>query len=902
MENVLKRAWSLFFLSASILLFSYLSAYSTTIEVEDISQPIHIGEYWQMKNDPEGSLSFEAVTRDLSNWQVISNDTINTGFNQQHYWFKFTVRNNTRETLYLNLDYPQIYQVDFYYQLPSQQWYKSSSGSRFEQQSREFDYRYYVFKLAPVNEAVTYYIHIENMVNLTTKPSLCTMEQLLKEKQRDDFLYAMYLGFVIFGVIFNLIFFANSRDRSYIYLILYILGWLGFHLSLGGLAFQYIWPHSPQWEQKSFLIITPLVGLFAIFFFRNYLETRRFKWIDRFFLYVMLPSVIIDLGLALFASRITAMQFTTIRGTIFTIFNISAALYVYAFKKQKSALYLFFGFLGIPLSIILMRMEGSGAITIGFISSYSNILANIWLIIWLTIGVSHKFFRVEQRAIKSEREYDLLKDAIMDGYLIYDEEGKVRECNEAFCSMIKYSATDITSKNISSFTADDPSPQHIIKEQLSTRSYTDVFEKDYLTAEKKILPIEYRIYQIEDDLDHSPRYMEILRDISGRKEAERRLRHSQKIDAIGKLAGGIAHDFNNMLAGIMGGADIISYRLKNNDIPGSMKYVNIILDTSKRAARLTNQLLNISRTKELIKQDIDICTVISDVVQLLERTIDKKIKVYYEKSDENLIVNGDADSIHNAFLNMGINSRDAINEEGSICYKADRIFLKKKQLQKMGLDSEPGSYVRVSVADDGCGISPDHIDQIFDPYFTTRRSGKGTGLGLASVYSTIEEHQGTIEVKSELNEGTTFTLYFKESDTAAVSADRSQDHIEYNGTGAILVAEDEEPLQEVLEEILSSLGYTVTIARDGEEALSLFHKGDFDLILLDVIMPRKSGVEVFYEICKKDPSLPVILASGYADNIDLGKLKKDGLSAFIRKPFTREELARFIHASLHEKK
>lgn len=896
-EKHLSRIMRIFLIILGLISLSWKNSHSADIIIRPESLPRDIGPDMERLKDSAGiSLVEEAAALDQG-WQSESEVHLNNGISSETIWYRFKAQNQSGEDIFLSLNYPQIHTVSLYYQASDGSWQESTSGVSMPFSSRELSSRYHNFRLQPGSAPVTYYLKIKPLHSLTTRPRLLTQAQLVEIESRDSMPYWMYLGFILFAVLFNLAFFFTTRQSNFLFLALYILCWLGFHYSLGGVGFRYLWPQSLWWEQKSFLIFTPLVGLFVIFFFRNFLETWTYPWIDRFYLWVMLPSIILDIGLALWAPSTLAMSYTVVRGGLFTIINLSAAAIICFYYKNPSALYLFLGFLGMPFSTIFMGLEGAGVFHVGLSAAVTNIIANIWLVMWFTLAVSRKFFQVEKRARLSELRYGMLKETMMDGYLLYDQRGIILDTHPAFCRVLGYTPSELVGRPVQDLIASQSLSWEQLLGHMKKHEVSDVFEKEYINRSGNKVPVEYRVYRQSVELPRESHFMEVIRDISRRRESERRLRHIQKLDAVGRLAGGIAHDFNNMLTGILGSADILEYRLNQKDTSQLSQYVGMIKETAQRAARLTGQLLDFSRKSELSREIIDLNQLLKDVVQLLERTVNTKIRIELE-AEPDLTVSGDVDSIHNGLLNLGINARDAISESGTISYQARCVKITEAQRLEWGLTLPQEDFVCIRITDNGCGIPPEHLEQIFDPYFTTKKQGRGTGLGLAAVYGMIREHLGHISVSSEPGLGTTFELFLPQSrEVPAKTAPDSLDTI-LTGQARILAAEDEPAIQSVLKEMLSTLGYQVSIAQDGEQALRMLSEEEYDLAILDVSMPGKTGVEVFYELLRLQPGLPVILASGYEGIPDLMRLRDQGLKTYIRKPITLQALSRAIYQAL----
>lgn len=384
----------------------------------------------------------------------------------------------------------------------------------------------------------------------------------------------------------------------------------------------------------------------------------------------------------------------------------------------------------------------------------------------------------------------------------------------------------------------------------------------------------------------------ILYDVTAKKKIEAQLHHSQKMDAVGKLAGGIAHDFNNMLGGILMAAEVLDSYLK--DAPEGQRFQQIIIDSAHHAANLTKQLLAFSRKQPASPKNINFHTIINDVVVILNNTVDKRITIETDLQAPNPIIKGDASYLQNAILNLGINASHAMPKGGKIELNTKNIELSEPFCQKQPFDIDPGKYLEINISDTGHGINEQDLQQIFEPFFTTKKQGVGTGLGLASVYATTKQHNGSITVQSTPDKGTCVTILFPSS--SEKEEQQKKPPSLYHGNGHILLVDDEEVMRITGEALLGSIGYEVSLAKNGREGIEIFSKNphSFDLVILDMIMPVMNGRDCFFKMKKIRPDIPVILASGYSPQEDIKEMEAQGLDAFLRKPFKRNHLSQCI--------
>jgi len=393
----------------------------------------------------------------------------------------------------------------------------------------------------------------------------------------------------------------------------------------------------------------------------------------------------------------------------------------------------------------------------------------------------------------------------------------------------------------------------------------------------------------------------VARDITERRRLEDRLRQSEKMQAVGQLAGGIAHDFNNQLVGIVGYADIL--RAKLGDRPELAQYPENILRSARRASDLTAHLLAFARKGKVLSVTVDLNEIVTEVVELLERSIDKKITIVLDLGADPATTAGDPSQLQNCFLNLALNARDAMPDGGELTFTSRIVHLDDEACRSSPFDLDPGDYVEVGVADTGVGMSPPVMERIFEPFFTTKENEHSVGMGLAAVYGTVKSHKGAIGVASEERGGSTFTVRLpllvapREIAAAGESvATATDDHSGWH----ILLVDDEESVCETTAEMLRALGHRVTVCRNGREAVDLYRRSadDIDLVVLDMVMPVMGGGATFDELAAIDPGVPVLLASGYSLEGDAQEILDRGARGFVQKPFSKDELSRAVREAL----
>ncbi|MEY2409436.1 MAG: hypothetical protein QOF48_2106 [Verrucomicrobiota bacterium] len=373
---------------------------------------------------------------------------------------------------------------------------------------------------------------------------------------------------------------------------------------------------------------------------------------------------------------------------------------------------------------------------------------------------------------------------------------------------------------------------------------------------------------------------------------EARLRHAQKLEAIGRLAAGIGHDFNNLLTVIQGHATLL--RSDATLSKAAHESVQQIARAAERAAKFTGQLLAFSRRRVIAPQRVQLNELLTNLSELLRRTLGEDIHCQFAYASELPMIFVDPAMIEQVVMNLAANARDAMPSGGQLLLSTSAPDIDAAYVERHPADARPGRFASFSVTDTGCGMDSQTLSHIFEPFFTTKEFGKGSGLGLATAYGIVKQHHGWIEAQSHPGQGSTFKVFLPPAGNSVAADPRAPEPQLPKGTETILVVEDEAPVRWVIKDVLEKYGYRIIEAGNGVEALSLWrqHQGEIDLLLTDMVMPAGlNGQELAEKFSAQRPSLKVMFISGYSLHVaGRGYAVMDGLN-FLQKPFDGSRLA-----------
>lgn len=502
--------------------------------------------------------------------------------------------------------------------------------------------------------------------------------------------------------------------------------------------------------------------------------------------------------------------------------------------------------------------------------------------------------RIEVALRESERKYRKIFEESRDVIFVFDTDARLLDINPTAQELLGYTREELFTLDISRDLYVDMGVREEFHRKLFSEGFVKDMQVELKRADGETVLVHLSASVTKNDEGLITGYLGTIHDMTEHKKLEQQLLHVQKMESIGLLAGGIAHDFNNLLTAISGYGETIHENIdKANQLLRSS--VDQVLLAAERAKELTHNLLTVSRKQIINPKPLLINSIISDIHSFISRIIGEDIELTTKSCKKKLPVLADRGQLEQVLINLATNARDAMPVGGRLSIAASHLSINSKSKESIGIES-PGEYATITVSDTGTGIAENLRQKIFEPFFTTKEVGKGTGLGLSISYGIIKQHNGTITVESSPGSGTVFTIYLPLIQSDILVSPVREEVPAKAGTETILIAEDEEIVNQFLTGVLQRAGYTIISASNGEEAVTRFkeHNSAISLVISDVVMPKKNGRQICEEIRGLRPDIKFIFISGYTADIILQKgILEEGVD-FVTKPFSKNEILRKV--------
>jgi two-component system cell cycle sensor histidine kinase/response regulator CckA len=568
-----------------------------------------------------------------------------------------------------------------------------------------------------------------------------------------------------------------------------------------------------------------------------------------------------------------------------------------SFSGALVTLILTLGILSLSFSVFLIRQDFSEALN--FQTEIRALVAMILLFLIFAIYQQLQIYRFRMQAVAREELFRLIGENAEDMIAVVTVDGQRLYNSPSYQKVLGYSPEELG--RTSAYDQIHPDDREtVLAAAREARSSAVGRRVEYRIRHKNgdwhIL--ESTASAVRNAEGKAEKLVIVNRDITERRRLEQQLVLSQKLDAIGRLSGGVAHDFNNILGVIIGYSEALHQKIGPDD--PYREAIDEILKAGKRAASLTQQLLAFSRKQVLEPKVLDLNLVVVDVERMLRRLIGEDIELKIAASPELGRVKTDRGQIEQVILNLAVNARDAMPSGGELRIETANVELTENDAKRYRY-VVPGQYVRLQITDTGCGMDEELQSHIFEPFFTTKEQGKGTGLGLATVYGVIKQSGGYIWLESQPGKGSRFNIYLRrvEESVEEVCEDKNSAR-RTRGPQTILLVEDEASLRTLTRNTLKEIGFTILEAQDAVQAVKIANESNsvIDLLLTDVVMPGKSGPQLARDLAPGRPGMKVLFMSGYTDGAIAAHGFLESGIMILRKPFTRQQLTQTIEEVL----
>lgn len=837
------------------------------------------------------------------------------GFTRSTIWLRFSVDNKSlaAEEYYLEIQNPILDEVDFY--IPEKEGFSlKQAGDHTRFSSREIKYRTIVMPVTIPPGIQTYYIRVHTSSYLNLPLTLWTPAAFFDHANTELPLLWMFYGLMLIMAVYNCFIYFSSRDISYLYYSLFILSFVLFHLAYNGFAGQYLWQDFVWWTDVSIPVFLGMVAATFIMFSRSFLKTALYcPVLDRVllansivFALIMIISPVIDYQLAV----------KMLDGMCLIVLPVVMIAGIFSLRRgSREAIFYILAWTLFIIGTMLHILKNFGVLPETFITVWSQQFGAILQAMLLSLGLADRINTMRKQIVEShgklietntrldeEREliFVTLK-CIADGVISTNLQGRIFLMNAAAEKITGYAVSQAVSRDIKevfnpvSCSGSMPDVMRLI---LEGKGNIDLSHEDLMILDGDIIRnISCNCSPIMNAESEIVGIVIVFSDITQKRKYEEEIIRSSKLDAISTLAGGIAHDFNNVLTAIVGNVSLA--KLKTGDA----EFISgILTDTESAAYRakdLTQQLLTFSKGGAPIKAVSNIRNLLIEVVHFHLSGSNVKVESDIEEDLWNASI--DEGQMSQVIGNIAINAKQAMPEGGKIWVTAINLVVASDD----GLRVPEGQYLRISIRDEGCGIPPENLDRIFDPFYSTKP--EGNGLGLASSFSVIKNHDGDIEVLSSPGQGAEFIIYLPATEEKPLEVP-GQDAVIARGSGRILFMDDEDFILKSISGLIRAFGYEVDCIHNGFEAVMAYRNAmlggrPYDLVITDLTIPGSmGGKDTAQKLIEMDPEVKIIATSGYSNDPIMSSYRSYGFQDIIIKPYSLKILSTVIAKVLAARK
>ncbi|MCG8634783.1 MAG: ATP-binding protein [Desulfobacterales bacterium] len=889
-----------------IRLSPYLSVY------KDESDSMDIGQVINQAADPDRGFSPLAGNSGF-------------GYSGTGFWFRLSVKNPTDKAFPWLIEYPYAVVDHFEFFAPSPEGFKVfRGGDRHPFDSRPVNFRTMVIPVDILPGTQTFYFKIRSGGAVVVPLTGWAIPAFERYKRLDTAVNWLFYGIMLSTAVYCMFIFFSMKEPVFLWLTVFVTGASLFTLAHTGLGAQYFWPDNPAWANLCHPLAVFLAMTGALRFSRLFLNTAYHSpFFDRLF------SGLFWIGAGfLFLGPFIPYALLTQA----SVFSIGIAVLSMIFsgilllqKQVRHARFYLIAWSPFAVSALLMGIKSYGFIENNLITDSTIQITAAFVTFLFSFGLMDKIngFRLEREAAisrlhRSEKKYRMLANNIKDVIWVLDlHTMKITYITPSIREMMGYTPRE--AKKMFSFREMLP-PDSARKAISAVRKYKPgagpargktargfTIELETYHKNGTVFWTETSTALVENREGDPVEMVGITRDITARRQAEKekqalefQLNQSGKLEAMGTLAGGIAHDMNNIMAAILGYTELSLHEAEK----GSRMHHRLsrVVKASHRARDLVRQILTFSRQERLEARTIKIGLIVKEILALIRASLPATITIVREIQDRDIAVKADPTQVHQIVMNLCSNAGYAMMERGGTL----RVIVEKMVLDEVSagkyLDLEPGHYVRLVVSDTGRGMDKEILDRIFDPFYTTKPVGEGTGMGLSMVHGIVKNLGGDIDVQSKPGHGSDFHVILpRDMSRESVYRDEASPRMPA-GRERLLYVDDEPDIVDMAVEMLAGLGYNVVGKTDSREALGLIESdpAGFDMLITDQTMPGVTGVELIVNAKKIRPDLPVILCTGFSEKMPEDAAREANLHPLLLKPYDEEAIAGRVRRVLDE--